>query len=150
MRIWQESGVTRGISKLLKPLLRKLLKTNDENALQAAAMNVSVNMLGISGAATPYGIQAARLLDKTKNAEYSSAMLFVLNATSLQILPTSLVAVRTSLQSASPADIILPTILASAFSTLLGVTLTALCLRPTKKTYIKKAGAQRLQATGQV
>lgn len=150
MQIWQDSGVTHGISKLLKPILRKLLKTEDENALQAAAMNVSVNMLGISGAATPYGIQAAQMLDKTKNAEYSSAMLFVLNATSLQILPTSLVAVRTSLQSASPTDIILPTILASAFSTLLGVALTALFLRPAQKRKKQKLGVQYLKATGQV
>ena len=150
MQVWQDSGVTRLISKLLKPIMRKLLKTEDDDALQAVCMNVSVNMLGISGAATPYGIKAANLLDKTKNAEYSSAMLFVLNATSLQLLPTSLVAVRTSMQSASPTDIILPTILASLFSTLLGVTLTMLFLRPKARRVERATGVKRLKGVGQV
>ena len=150
MQVWQDSGVTRLISKLLKPIMRKLLKTEDDDALQAVCMNVSVNMLGISGAATPYGIKAANLLDKTKNAEYSSAMLFVLNATSLQLLPTSLVAVRTSMQSASPTDIILPTILASLFSTLLGVTLTMLFLRPKARRMEQATRVKRLKGVGQV
>lgn len=134
MRVWEDSGVARGVSKILKPVVKKLLKTDDEEALSAACMNISVNLLGISGAATPYGIKAANLLDKTENAEYSSAMLFVLNATSLQILPSSLVAVRVSMNSAAPTDIILPTFLATLFSTLLGVGLTVLFLHPKKKT----------------
>ena len=123
MRVWEDSGVARGISKLLRPLAKKILKTEDEQALRAACMSFSVNMLGISGAATPYGVKTAQLLDKTPNAEYSSAMFFVLNATSLQILPSSLVAVRVAMGSASPTDIIIPTLLVSLFSTLLGVIL---------------------------
>lgn len=130
MKVWEDSGVARGVSKLLKPIARWLLKTDDEEALSAACMSFSVNMLGISGAATPYGVRTAQLLDKTENAEYSSAMFFVLNATSLQLLPTSLVAVRAALGSAAPTDIILPTLLATAFSTVLGVTLTVVFLRP--------------------
>ena len=133
MRLWEDSGVTRGISKLLKPLAKKLLKTSNETALQNACMNFSVNLLGISGAATPYGVKAARLLDKSENAEYSSAMLFVLNATSLQLVPTSIIAVRVAMQSASPYDIVLPTLFATLLSTLLGVLLTKLFIRSAKK-----------------
>jgi spore maturation protein A len=123
MRVWEDSGVARGISKLLKPLLKRLFKTEDEEALQAISMNTSVNLLGISGAATPYGIKAANLLDKTENAEYSSAMLFVLNATSLQLIPTSIIGVRVALGSVAPASIVLPTFLCSAFSTILAMAL---------------------------
>lgn len=133
MRVWEDSGVARGVSRLLKPIARRLLKTEDEESLSAACMNISVNLLGISGAATPYGIKAANLLDKTENAEYSSAMLFVLNATSLQILPSSLVAVRVAMGSAAPTDIILPTFLATLFSTAVGVILTVAFIRPKKK-----------------
>ncbi len=133
MRLWEDSGVTQGISKLLKPLARKLLKTKDENALQNACMNFSVNLLGISGAATPYGIRAAQLLDKTEHAEYSSAMLFVLNATSLQLFPTSMIGVRVAMRSLSPNDIILPTLFTTLFSTALGLFLTWALLRPKKK-----------------
>jgi spore maturation protein A len=130
MRLWEDSGVTRGISKLLKPFAKKLLKTKDEEALQNACMNFSVNLLGISGAATPYGIKAAQLLDKTEHAEYSSAMLFVLNATSLQVFPTSMIGVRVAMHSLAPNDIVLPTLLATLFSTALGVFLVWAFLRP--------------------
>ncbi len=129
MRLWEDSGVARGVSRLLKPMVRRLLKTDDDKALSAVCMNLSVNMLGISGAATPYGVKAAALLHETENAEYASAVFFALNATSLQLLPSSLVAVRVAMQSANPTDIILPTLLATVFSTVLGVSCTALGYR---------------------
>ncbi|MBQ8294930.1 MAG: hypothetical protein IJX87_00690 [Clostridia bacterium] len=135
MKVWEDSGVARGVSRLLKPIAKRLLKTDDKDALDAACMNFSVNLLGISGAATPYGIKAANLLDRTENAEYASAMLFVLNATSLQIFPASMIAVRTALNSAAPTDIILPTLLTTAFSTLLGVILTKLFIKPNVKAH---------------
>jgi spore maturation protein A len=130
MRIWEDSGVARSASKLLRPLVKRVFKTDHEEALQTISMNLSVNLLGISGAATPYGIRSAQLLDQTENAEYASAMLFVLNATSLQIIPTSIVSVRVGMLSANPYDIILPTIFASLLSTIVGVTLTRLFIRP--------------------
>ena len=133
MRLWEDSGVARGVSRCIKPLLKRLLKTEDEASLSAISMNVSVNLLGISGAATPYGIKAAGLLDKTENAEYSSAMFFILNSTSLQVLPSSLVAVRVAMQSSNPTDIILPTFIATVFSTVLGVLLTKFAYRKTRK-----------------
>lgn len=144
IKVWEDSGVTRGVSKLLRPLARKLFKTEDKDALDAVCMNLSVNLLGVSGAATPYGIKAARLLDKTEHAEYSSAMFFVLNATSLQLLPASLIAVRVSMHSLSPADIVLPTLFTTLFSTLLGAFLTWLFLRPKKR----KAARGFLQIQG--
>lgn len=132
MKLWEDCGVSRALSKLVKPLAKRLFKTDDEETLQAVCMNLSVNLLGISGAATPYGIKAARLLDQTENAEYASAVFFVLNATSLQLLPTSIIGVRTALNSASPTDIVLPTLLVTLFSTIVGVLLTKLFI-PTKK-----------------
>ena len=134
MRVWEDSGVARGFSKLLKPLAKRLLKTENDDALSAVCMSFSVNMLGISGAATPYGVKAARLLDKTDNAEYSSAMFFVLNASSLQILPTSIIGVRVAMGSATPMDIVIPTLLTSAFCTLFSVALTALLFCRREKT----------------
>ncbi len=133
MRVWEDSGVARAVAKLVKPLAKRVLQTEDEEALKNASMNLSVNLLGISGAATPYGVAAASLLDRTDNAEYSSAMFFVLNATSLQILPASMVAVRAAMHSANPTDIILPTLLTTAFSTLVGVLLTGIFVRNNAK-----------------
>ncbi len=132
MKVWEDSGVSRGVSRLLKPFAKKLFKTDDPKTLDALSMSLSVNLLGISGAATPYGIQAANLLDKSPHAEYSSAMLFVLNATSIQLIPTSIIGVRVAMQSAAPTDIVIPTLITTLFSTLLGVVLTRLLIPPTK------------------
>lgn len=136
MRVWEDSGVSRKISQKLKPLARKLFKTDDEETLNAVCMNLSVNLLGISGAATPYGIRSARLLDKSNEAEYTSSMLFVLNATSIQLIPTSIIGVRVALGSVSPADILIPTLITTAFSTLVGVVLSRLLIPP--KTRVKR------------
>ena len=133
MKVWEDSGVSRGVSKILKPVAKRLFKTDDTQTLDAVCMNLSVNLLGISGAATPYGIRAANLLDKTENAEYASAMFFVLNATSIQLIPTSIIGIRLSLQSVSPADIVLPTLITTVFSTLLGAVLCRLFIPPKTK-----------------
>lgn len=124
--VWEQSGITKKISKILSPLVRKLFKTQNDESTLAISMNLSVNLLGMGGASTPYGIKACQLLDKSPTTEYSSAMFFVINATSIQLLPTAIVGVRASLGSVSPADIILPSILTTAFSTLVGISLTTL------------------------
>lgn len=144
MQVWEDSGLSRLLSKWLKPLARKLFRTDDEKTLTAVCMNLSANMLGIGGAATPYGIQAAKLLDKSPDAEYASAMFFALNATSIQLLPTSIVGLRASLGSSAPADIILPTLLATAASTLLACLLTRLFLGGTRERTVAffRKGAQ--------
>lgn len=121
--VWEKCGINEKVAKIMKPLLKKLFKTDHDGALNAIGMNLSVNLLGIGGAATPYGVQAAKLLDKTENAEYSSALLFVINATSVQLFPTAIVGVRASLGSISPSDIILPSLFATVFSTVLGIVL---------------------------
>ena len=139
MKLWEDSGVAKYIARLTKPLARRLFKTDNEDALQAISMNLSVNLLGISGAATPYGIRAAQLLDKTENAEYSSAMLFVLNATSIQLIPTSIIGVRVAMQSVAPNNVVLPTLLATLLSTFLGIVLTRLFIPPRKVETPQKA-----------
>lgn len=130
MHVWEDSGLARALSHLTKPLAKRLFRTEDEETLQVVSMNLSVNILGISGAATPYGIRAAKLFDNSPNAEYSSAMLFVLNATSLQLIPTSIIGVRVAMGSASPNFVIIPTLLASLLTTILAVTLTRLFIPP--------------------
>lgn len=132
MKVWEDSGISRGVSRLLKPVAKKLFKTEHEETLDAVCMNLSVNLLGISGAATPYGVRAANLLDKTEHAEYASAMFFILNATSIQLIPTSIISVRMALGSAAPADIALPTLIATVFSTLLGAVLCRIFIPPKK------------------
>lgn len=148
MEVWKKSGVTRKVSRLVKPLSKRLFKTDNDEILDAVCMNLSVNMLGVSGAGTPYGITACKLLDKTENAEYSSALFFVLNATSLQIIPTSVVGIRTALGSVSPADIILPTFLSSTLSTLLGFLLVKASISKKTKRQIRGFTLKKAKTKG--
>lgn len=138
MNLWEKSGVTRGISKLLRPIVGKLFKVEKEETKYAISMNLSANILGLGAAATPYGIKAAKLIELEKNADYASSVLFVLNATSLQLIPASVIAMRASLASAAPADVILPTLLTTAFSALLGAGLVKLFVRKKKKPFRKR------------
>lgn len=133
MRIWEDCGVSRSVAKRLKPIARRILKTEDDEAIAAACMGISANALGISGAATPYGVKTIALLDKTENAEYASAVFFALSASSLQLFPTSLISMRVGLGSGAPTDIVLPILLTSAFLTALSVGLTAAIFRQNVK-----------------
>lgn len=130
MNVWKDSGLTQVISKAVRPVSRKIFKTDHKETLACLSMNLSVNLLGISGAATPYGIRGAKLLDQSDTPEYSSAMFFVVNATSIQLIPTSIIGVRVALGSVAPASIVLPTFLCSAFSTILAMALVRVLIPP--------------------
>lgn len=132
------SGLGEKLSKLLRPLIKKLFRVEDEKTQKLIAMNVSANILGIGNAATPMGIKAMQVLDdKSGKANFAMIMLIVVNATSIQLLPTTVVGLRASAGSANPADIIFPTIIATFCTTLLGISLVLVIdkiLRKRKKT----------------
>lgn len=121
MRVWEDSGLSAKLCKTLRPVAKKLFLCEDERTLDSVCMNLSVNLLGISGAATPYGVRSAQLLCSAPQPDYALSMLLVINATSIQLIPTSVIGVRVALGSVSPADIVLPTLITTAFSTLLGI-----------------------------
>ena len=70
-------------------------------------------------------------LEKHPGTEYAIAMFFVINATSVQLIPSSVLALRTSMGSASPSDIILPTILATLLSSVIGILLVKIFIKKT-------------------
>ncbi len=125
----EKSGLANKLANLLKPLNKFLFGLVPEKANDFMSMNISANMLGMSGATTPMGIKSIRELEKHPNTEYAITMFFVINATSIQIIPSSVMALRTSLGSTSPADIILPTILATLVSTIVGVILVKIFVK---------------------
>lgn len=127
--LMEECGINRKISKVLKPSVKKLFKVTDEEAIGYITMNLSANMLGISGAATPFGIKAANRLQELPHARVSSSMLLVINATSVQILPSTVIALLVSFQAKNPASVILPSLLASIFTTGMGILLVKIFIR---------------------
>lgn len=118
----EKSGLSRGAARLLKPVTRKIFRTDDEEASENLAMNISCNLLGLGGAATPYAVKAINALERGKN-EFAQKLLFVINATSIQILPTTVIALRAGAGSAAASDIVLPSLICSAASTLCAVAL---------------------------
>lgn len=121
-RLAEKSGLSKGAAKALKPLCRKLFKTENQAATENLAMNLSCNLLGIGGAATPYAVKAIGELEKDKN-EFAQKLLFVINATSIQLLPTTVIALRAGAGSANAFDIFLPSLICTGISTGLAVLL---------------------------
>ena len=129
----ERSCLTEKFARALRPLNRVLFGELPGKSNEYVSMNISANMLGMSGATTPMGIKSIQELEKHPDTSYQIAMFFVINATSIQILPTSVLALRTSLGSLSPSDIILPTILATTLSSVVGILLVKIFLRKKKK-----------------
>lgn len=128
-RIAEATGLTQKTAKFLKPFNRFLFGELPEKANDYVSMNISANILGVSGATTPMGIKAIRELEKYPNTDYAITMFFVVNATSIQLIPTSVLALRTSMNAISPSDIILPTILTTLLSTVIGIILVKVFVR---------------------
>lgn len=118
------SGLGENLAKLLRPLIKKIFKIDNTETEKIIALNISANMLGLGNAATPMGIKAMQSLDdKSGKANFAIIMLIVLNATSIQLLPTTVIGLRTSAGSTNPSDIILPTLIVTFCTTLLGIIL---------------------------
>ena len=135
MRIAGEAGLTNGLSKILSPVIKRLFPNygKNETVREKISMNIAANMLGMGNAATPAAMAAIRHMDEGKRvANYAMIMLVVLNATSLQVIPTSIISLRQSFGSANPSDIILPSLIASTAATVLGVVLVMLMYRGNK------------------
>lgn len=124
-RLAEKSGFSRSTAKLLRPLSKKIFKTDNEVALENLAMNLSCNLLGIGGASTPYAVKAIGELEKENN-DWAQKLLFVINATSIQLIPSTVIALRTDAGSASAFDIFLPSLICTAVSTGVGVLLYVL------------------------
>lgn len=135
MELMQAAGLTEKLSRLLMPLLRPLFgrrAAGDRQAMQAVSANVAANLLGLSNAATPLGLQAAdRLYALTgrRGAPDSVLTLLILNATSIQLIPSTVAAVRAACGAAAPFDIMVPVWGASAASVVV-VLLCGRVLRP--------------------
>lgn len=131
-KVLEKSGLAATLTRATMPATRRLFRTSDEQALFFAGSNMVANFLGLPGAPTPLGIKATKRFLESGN-DYAANLLFVLNATSLQLLPTTVIALRLSAGSVSPADIFLPTLLATLVSTLLGGLLVFLLCGRRKK-----------------
>ena len=121
------SGLGQKLAKLLRPLIKKIFRVENPETQRLIALNISANMLGLGNEATPMSIKSMQALDDgSGKANFAMIMLIVINATSIQLLPTTVIGLRTSAGSNNPADIILPTLIVTFCTTILGITLVCL------------------------
>ncbi|MBQ8623764.1 MAG: spore maturation protein A [Oscillospiraceae bacterium] len=127
LQIAKDSGLTDKLAKLLTPLLRKVFTglDKDSKALKAIAMNVTANIFGLGNAATPLGIEAMKRLEEEEcpgnKASRNMIMLSVFNTSSIELIPTTVIALRIAHGSASPSEIIPCVIVVSIISLLVSV-----------------------------
>mgnify|MGYP005843907369 CR=1 FL=1 len=128
MGVAERSGLMRAISRLMRPVIYFLFPELPKKhpAAGAIVMNLSANFLGLGNAATPLGLKAMvelqKLNRKKDTATNAMCMFLVLNTSAIQLIPATIIAVRTKLGSANPAEIIGTIWVASACASIVGVT----------------------------
>lgn len=136
MEIMNACGISGGLARLFRPVLRRLLPNacEDGETLAAVSANVSANLLGLGNAATPLGIRAARRMARGCGGVASDelCLLVVLNTASIQLLPATIASVRSAAGCRTPFDILPAVWLASALSVTAGL-LTAWLLSRGRK-----------------
>jgi spore maturation protein SpmA/spore maturation protein SpmB len=135
MKIGEKGGVVDIFARWLSPVFVKLFPEIPKGhpVVGNIFMNLSANMLGLDNAATPLGLKAMERLQelnpKKDTASNSMIMFLVLNTSGLTIIPVSIMVYRAQMGAANPTDIFIPILLATFFSTLLGIIVTSLYQR---------------------
>jgi len=132
MKIGEKGGMIQVFARAVGPFFAKLFPEIPRNhpAYGSILMNFSANMLGLDNAATPLGLKAMKELQELnpnkETASNAQIMFLVLNASSLTLLPISIMAYRKEAGALDPSDVFIPILLATFFSTMTGLVVTAL------------------------
>ena len=110
MNVASAAGITKGAAKLLRPVLKRLFPRSFENDVcaEAISMNVAANIIGVGSAATPFGLKAIGEMSGRRGGEPDAEMIrfVVLNTASVQLIPTTVAAMRARAGAESPFDIV--------------------------------------------
>lgn len=135
MEIASKTSIINKLTKFLKPLIKFLFPElrNDEKVQKEISMNMIANILGLGNAATPLGLKAMKSMQKDNKQKEkltnSMAMFIVLNTASLQLIPTTVIAIRSSLGSSNPTKIIFPVWIATIVAAIVGVCVTKIFIK---------------------
>lgn len=135
MKIAEKGGMVSLMSKAIGPLFNRLFPSLPKNhpAYGSMMMNFAANMLGLDNAATPMGLKAMDEMQSVnpqkERASDAQIMFLVLNTSGLTIIPISIMVYRAQMGAANPADVFLPILLATFFSTMVGLVSVALVQR---------------------
>ena len=135
MKIAEQSGLVSALARSLKSVMTRLFPDvpPDHPAMGAMIMNIAANMLGLGNAATPLGLKAMeelnRLNKKTGTATDAMCTFLVINTSSVQLIPATVIAIRAASGSTNPTEIIGPVILATTINTVVGIITVKLLAR---------------------
>ena len=131
MKIGEKGGIINVLSRLLSPIFVRLFPDVPKGhpVTGSIFMNIAANMLGLDNAATPLGLKAMEQLQeinpKKDTASNPMIMFLVLNTSGLTLIPVSILVYRAQMGAAQPTDIFIPILLATFFSTIMGVLITS-------------------------
>ena len=135
MKIGERGGVVNVLARLLSPVFTRLFPEIPKGhpVTGSIFMNIAANMLGLDNAATPLGLKAMEQLQeinpKKDTASNPMIMFLVLNTSGLTLIPVSILVYRAQMGAAQPTDIFIPILLATFFSTMIGVLITSIFQR---------------------
>lgn len=135
MNIADMGGITHILSRILSPALKKLFPEYDKDskAMRTICMNITANILGLGNAATPFGIEAMKEMQKYNKikdtANNSMVMFVVLNTASIQIIPTLLTVLRQKHGAQYPLDVLPAIWITSIISLFVGITVAKILER---------------------
>lgn len=145
MNIADKGGLTKIIAKILSPVLAKLMPDyeKDSPAIRAVSANVTANLLGLGNAATPFGLAAMKEMQKNNllktQPNNSMVMFVVINTASIQIIPTTVAALRQAAGSSQPYEIVPYIWIVSVLSLIIGVTMAnVLSIKNQKHKFIER------------
>lgn len=123
MKIAEQAGFIRLLARALAPIMRRLFPEvpPEHPAMGSMLLNIAANWLGLSNAATPFGLKAMEELQqlnpKKDTATNAMAMFLGINTASITLIPSTIIGIRVSLNSNNPFEIIGTTIFASVCAT---------------------------------
>ncbi|GAB6983030.1 nucleoside recognition domain-containing protein [Prevotella dentasini] len=135
MKIGERAGIVNVLARLLSPVFTKLFPDIPKNhpVMGSIFMNIASNMLGLDNAATPTGLKAMTQMQELNTRKDTATnpmiMFLVLNTSGLTIIPTTILAFRSSYGAAQPTDVFIPILLATAVATLAGIVITSVWQR---------------------
>ncbi len=135
MRIVREAGFLRTLAGWVRPVMTRLFPEvpAEHPAMSAMILNIAANMLGLANAATPFGIKAMMELNRLNPvsgvATNSMVLFLAINTSNVALAPLGVIGLRAAMGSENPAAIWIPTLLATLFSTAVGITAAKLLQR---------------------
>ena len=139
MEVASKTQIMKYLSNILKPIIKRIFPNliEDSESYNNIIMNIIANILGLGNAATPLGLKAMAELQKendNKNTLSDNMMtLIVLNTASLQIIPTTVIAIRSSLGSENPTKIIFPVWVATISAAVVGIIMIKIIIKFTSQ-----------------